>query len=133
MEVCFALVLPYDRWSRSTIEVEDVEKEEDVLVLRSHWVSRNSAAVEKQLPMKMTTEINAMARLWMTGIESSGSGGFDGERHVIVSCLIGLLHWFDWFEIMADTPLHFFKDILPSALQDKKLAIQNPSFARSVE
>ncbi|KAK1582573.1 hypothetical protein Q3G72_031351 [Acer saccharum] len=93
MEVYFALVLPYDRWSRSAIEVEDVEQEEDVLVQRSHWESRLSAAAETQMPMKMTAEINAMARLWMTGIESSRSSGFDGEQHVIVSCLIGLLHW----------------------------------------
>ncbi|KAK1552724.1 hypothetical protein Q3G72_022374 [Acer saccharum] len=93
MEVYFALVLPYDQWSRSAIEVEDVEQEEDVLVQRSHWESRLSAAAETQMPMKMTAEINAMARLWMTGIESSRSSGFDGEQHVIVSCLIGLLHW----------------------------------------
>ncbi|KAK4851953.1 hypothetical protein QYF36_019741 [Acer negundo] len=89
---------------RSAIEVEDVEREEDVLVQRSHWVSRISAAAETQMPMKMTAEINAMARLWMTRIESSGSGGFDGERHVIVLGLIGLLHWFDWLVVDGITP-----------------------------
>ncbi|KAK0597403.1 hypothetical protein LWI29_024944 [Acer saccharum] len=71
------------------LEVEYVEQEEDLLVQRSHQVSRISTAAEMQMPMKMMAEINAMTRLWMTGIESSRSGSFDGERHVIVSCLIG--------------------------------------------